>query len=100
MGDVLAVGGEAVPVFLVPLLDVATGVEAEATTLDEVAVGTPVGSTTGVDVVVVKGLVVGRGDRREKGVVVRFHPGAPAPELSTGQAGSSSDARSGVSRSA
>lgn len=68
MGDIEAAGGQALPVFLVPLFYVAAGVEVEASTLEQMSIGAPVGSLAGIDVVLVEGHGGGRG--REQGLVV------------------------------
>lgn len=67
-GDVVTLGSETFPVFLVPLLYVAAGIEAVAAALEEVAVGAPVWRDTNVDIVLIEG--GDGGGRREEGVVV------------------------------
>lgn len=67
-GDVVALGPETFPVFLVPLLHVAAGIEAVAAALEDVAVGAPIGRDANVGIVLIEGGDGGGG--REEGVVV------------------------------
>lgn len=55
MGDVVAFSKQSFPVFLIPLLDVATGVESKSSALKDMSVGAPIRCSTNVGVVLVDG---------------------------------------------